>query len=894
MDGLERVDPTRFEILRELAHGGMGCIMEAWDRRHERHVAIKLLLRSDAAARARFVREAKLTARLQHPGIVPVHEAGRWSDDEPFFAMKLVEGRPLDQVVAGTSRVDERLALLPNVIAMTDALAYAHDRGFVHRDLKPANVLVGAFGETVVIDWGLAKVVGAAGPAQPAEGTSGAMRADHSAELTQEGAAVGTPAYMPPEQARGEDIDARADVYALGALLYHVLAGAPPYAGSSGSGVIERVLAGPPPLLRVRVAEVPADLAAIVQKAMSRDPAGRYRDARAMAEDLRRFQAGQLVGAHAYSLGLLLRRWVVRHRAIVATASVLVAALLATVTMSVGRIVSERNRAQAAQREAEQARTVAVAQRDAAEKLVEFVVGDLKGKLEILGRMDMLQAIGEEVDRYYQSASQIGAPDVGTLLRRATALQAVAVAETSKLDPSVAAPLFEHATALAERALSLEPKSLDAEVLLVNLLVAQAGPAMDLGHMDVALADAERASDIGARALAQHPDEPRAMVGLSRARRRQALILRDIGRINEAMPLYVDVCALLESALTVSPSNFEVRRQTGWAYFERGDTAMVRGDFAGATASFHRSIEIREALLADYPGEDRTADLAWALTKASCAELGLGDFDKAIGDGTRAVHVQEQALGADPSSATRQRDLVGALQLLCMTEVTLGRYADAVAHCTRAMTLVEGLGGDGSNLLVKDDVAVVLATLGVAELRSGQVHAGRLLLERASAISASILRSGTIKVLSSSVVGADLAAAQLADGDRAAALTTARDTIASAAQRPGDARMLCSAARAQMVIGDTTGSLEAYRSAHDGLVRDCLRGTDPLQDPVDAAESALKLARALGRDPSARAEARSLIDEVVQTLGGMEESHTLIPRGAELLRQARGLAGKRP
>ena len=151
------VSETHYKAEREIARGGMGRIVAAEDQRLGRPVALKELLEPAGEQLTRFQREALITARLQHPGIVPVYEAGRWPSGEPFFAMKLVSGRPLDRVIAETRTLDERLALLPRIAAAADAIAYAHSQRVVHRDLKPANVLIGDFGETVVIDWGLAK-----------------------------------------------------------------------------------------------------------------------------------------------------------------------------------------------------------------------------------------------------------------------------------------------------------------------------------------------------------------------------------------------------------------------------------------------------------------------------------------------------------------------------------------------------------------------------------------------------------------------------------------------------------------------------------------------------------------------------------------------------------------
>ena len=255
---LATVDADRFTLRRQIAHGGMGRIVEAWDNRHLRAVAIKMLLRPDAEMERRFTREARITAQLQHPTIVPLYEAGRWTSGEPFFAMKLVEGRSLGQVIGDATTLAERLALLPHLVDVTEALAYAHGRGVVHRDLKPGNILVGAFGETVVVDWGLAKELDDA--ALSSKRRRPRDEAHDDVALTSIGQAIGTPCYMPPEQARGDDVDARADVYALGALLYHLFAGEPPHASTTVRAAIEGVLAGPPAPLAQRVPDLPAAL----------------------------------------------------------------------------------------------------------------------------------------------------------------------------------------------------------------------------------------------------------------------------------------------------------------------------------------------------------------------------------------------------------------------------------------------------------------------------------------------------------------------------------------------------------------------------------------------------------------------------------------------------------
>ncbi len=223
---LPLVSPASYAIDGELARGGLGRILRGRDRRLDRPVAIKEALHDSGDARARFLREVAVTARLQHPGIVPVYEAGCWPGGEPFYAMKLISGCSLKEAISEKKTLNERLALLPNVIAVAEAVAYAHSAGVIHRDLKPANVLVGPFGETVVIDWGVARDVAESpqGPASQDTLLPGSQPPERAHALTQTGAILGTPAYMPPEQAAGSPVDMRADVYAIGAMLYHVSA----------------------------------------------------------------------------------------------------------------------------------------------------------------------------------------------------------------------------------------------------------------------------------------------------------------------------------------------------------------------------------------------------------------------------------------------------------------------------------------------------------------------------------------------------------------------------------------------------------------------------------------------------------------------------------------------
>jgi eukaryotic-like serine/threonine-protein kinase len=333
--------PERYQILAEHGRGGLGRVSRAHDRELGRDVAIKELISRNRLSEARFLREALITARLEHPGIVPVHEAGRWPDGTPFYAMKLVSGRPLRNLIAERKTVDQRIGLLHHVIAVADAIAYAHGRNIIHRDLKPANVIVGDFGETIVIDWGLAKDLAAADEPSP-EG--GPFRINPDADLTATGAIVGTPSYMAPEQERGDAVDQRADVFAIGAMLWELCS-------------LHKV---PPTNVRhrhriLRGAGIDHDLATIIDKALDPNPLRRYPNAGILAADLKAFKSGARISARTYSLPAMLAHWTRRHRALSASFAGAIAISTILTVLYVRRIATERDRADAAFRQAQTA-----------------------------------------------------------------------------------------------------------------------------------------------------------------------------------------------------------------------------------------------------------------------------------------------------------------------------------------------------------------------------------------------------------------------------------------------------------------------------------------------------------------------------------------------------------
>jgi len=428
LDRLRRhtVSADRFRVEGEVGRGGMGSVLRVWDEDLRRPLAMKVALSGERDMRTlgRFVEEAQITAQLDHPGIVPVHEAGVDQRGEVWFTMRLVHGddlRVIYQRVADGQNGWTRTRALGVLLKVCEAMSYAHDRGVLHRDLKPANIMVGNYGEVYVMDWGLARVEGRPDlhdlallevPA-PATAPVASGRADlrqqapHATLLTRDGQVLGTPAYMAPEQARGDKAatDRRADVYALGAMLYHLLAGRAPYQVGHTTRpdheLLELLRQGPPAPVQHHSADVSPELLAIVDRAMHRDPAQRYADMTELAADLRAYLEGRVVKAHQTGTWAETRKWVQRNRALAAS---LAGTMLALIT---GIVVASRFAAEAS----EQAQRTALLNKELVAQSRDL---KLRGLLQDVARLraatrdvDAARALGQSAQEWWVKEAQL-------------------------------------------------------------------------------------------------------------------------------------------------------------------------------------------------------------------------------------------------------------------------------------------------------------------------------------------------------------------------------------------------------------------------------------------------------------------------------------------------------
>ena len=428
----------KFVRVAKLGTGGMGEVWKAWDVELSRWVALKFLRGGNDDELARFRREAQMAGRLSHPNIAAIYEIGDVAG-RPFIAMQLVDGRTLMQL---RSRDLRRLARL--AAAAARAVAFAHERGVVHRDLKPDNVMVAADDHVYVMDFGLAR---------PMEGAS---------RVSVTGCVVGTPGFMAPEQARGERVDGRADVYGLGATLYALLAGAPPFEGANVLQVLQAVQEREPRPLRKIDPAIPRELETIVLKCLEKERGRRYGSMTDLADDLDRWLAGEPILAHGPSTVYRLRKAVARHRGLsIAVAATIV--LLPAVTLAVRAMHHERRRLETRARELE-SETHRSRGRDEAFRLLE------------MGR--------PALDRAHRALYEEGTPYEDVVRAADQARTLIEDAARRAPDMAVAQLLLGRAWAvqgrrdLAEacwrRAIELDPNLGPAHYRLGHLLVARA------------------------------------------------------------------------------------------------------------------------------------------------------------------------------------------------------------------------------------------------------------------------------------------------------------------------------------------------------------------------------------------------------------------------------------
>ncbi len=626
---------TRYRVLRPHARGGLGVVSVARDTELGREVALKEMqagYAEDAAIRGRFVREAEITGGLEHPGVVPVYGLGRYADGRPYYAMRFVRGETLQEAVkklhAGEAGYTLR-GLLTRFVAVCNAVAYAHSRGVIHRDLKPANVMLGPYGETLVVDWGLAKVVGR--PALPDGGgpSEGTLQAGGSGagegSATRAGTLMGTPAYMSPEQAAGrtDEQGPATDVYGLGATLYAVLTGRGPIEGCDATEALERVRQGRwEPPRRVRPS-APAALDAICRKAMALRPADRYPSALALAADVERWLADEPVAVYREPWSDRAGRWLKRHRQVVTGAAAL---LLAAVPLS---LVIALNREEA-RRQAERQREETRAQRDIAEANAKTAT---EREAETGAVLDLVEK------KVFAAARPLG--QEGGLGREVTLRQAVEAALPSVEQGFRQQPLIE-----------------------ARLRMTLGTSFRFLGDAQIAADQFQAARTIYAEHLGpDHPATLRSMTNLANS-------YEELGRHADALTLREETLALQKARLGPDhPHTLVSMNNLGNSYHNLGRDA-------DALRLREETLALQKAKLSpDHP------DTLASMNNLANSYHNLGRHTEALRLREETLALRKATLGPD------HPDTLTSMNNLGFSYFTLGRHAEAVKVCEEALAL---------------------------------------------------------------------------------------------------------------------------------------------------------------------------------------------------------------
>jgi serine/threonine-protein kinase len=652
----------RYTLSRIHGKGGIGQVWLARDHDLGRDVALKELRperEDDPAIGARFLEEARITGQLEHPAIVPLYELGRRNcTNKPFYTMRFIKGRTLADAIeryhedlkSGKAEPLALRELLGAFVAVSNAIAYAHSRGVMHRDLKPQNIVLGDFGEVIVLDWGLAKLMG-----QKEANTSllpVSLEAGSARDDTVLGEVLGTPAYMPPEQAAGrlDLLGERSDVYGLGAILYEILTGEAPFTGEDSQHVLRRVMQEAPAAPRRLVTSTSPALEAVCLKALCKRPSDRYTSAKEVAQEVQRWLADEPVAAYPEPWTTRVRRFVANHRTVVTgvAATILVAVIcLGTAT---GLLTAANQRERDARSEATRERDEARRQKERADqnlaqarKVVEDYCTNLSEdqRLKQQDLRALRKKLLETAVPFYEKVVRQKVNDPALLADKGLAYWRLALVRAELGEHAQAQTEFTKAIELQERLAAEHPSATEYNAQLAISRKDLSWLLRTVGRREEAEAECIKAIDLLERLTAANPTVPEYCDTLARSRNNLGVLLHDQGRPEEAREQYVKVIGLRERLTAEHPSTAEYQRRLAGSRSNLGLALSALGRNEKARAEYTKAIELQVRLVSEHPSvPEYRCELARSRNNVGNCLYDIGRREEARAEYIKAIELQ--------------------------------------------------------------------------------------------------------------------------------------------------------------------------------------------------------------------------------------------------------------
>jgi serine/threonine-protein kinase len=701
-----------FRLVRRHAQGGLGLVSVAHDAKLDRQVALKELRpdrRDSATLRQRFLTEAAITGQLEHPGIVPVYALDE-QDGQPFYAMRFIEGRTLSEAIRDyhSGCLDKAAAslafrdLLQRFVSVCQTIAYAHSKDVIHRDLKPANIMLGQFGETLVVDWGLAKKL-TSPPEAPASDTTKETtdyRPDSDqSRLTQAGQVLGTAAYLSPEQASGDPnaVGPPADVFALGAILYELLTGQPPYIGSHGAEVVAMARLGriaPPEQVR---RGVPKPLAAVCRKALAATVAERYATAKDLADDVTRWLADEPVTAYAAPWTDRARRWLRRHRTLAVSGGVFLVMTLLALSGTIVLVAGHNAELQRANADLKAANDRERALADLGQGTMEQLTDDKA--LNYLKRLPVLATEQKEFLRraasYYEKFAAFSSQDEKGRSRQADAYHHMADLQGYLGENQAAESANRKALELYEKLANDFPTVQHYLLGVVMSHNSHGSYLREMGKRAEAEAAFRQAITMTEKLVKDSPDTSNYCWELARGNNNLAIVLDELGQRAEAEALLHRALALEKDVVAANPKDEDYRYDFANSHILLGALLFNQGKYAEAEPMYRRAAEILGKLAAEFPTVSQyRRELAGCHDNLGILLAALGKRDDAEAAYRQGLVLREQLVADFPAVADLRHQLARSCNNIGILLTTSASPGTAEEWYRKALALQERVAAD--------------------------------------------------------------------------------------------------------------------------------------------------------------------------------------------------------